>query len=83
MFLVFVPVSDYNSNCFKIVNEHYLDHIKSTISLKTQMFCLAFRKKTSIKYFVNNLNTHLKIKFHNCNSDVYISKRKKHYIGFD
>ena len=33
MLSMFVPVCNYNSNCFKIINEHYLDHIKDKISL--------------------------------------------------
>ena len=26
----FVPVRDYESRCFKIINKHYLDYIKRT-----------------------------------------------------
>ena len=34
IFSTFVPVCDYASNCFKIINKHYLDHIKDKISLQ-------------------------------------------------
>ena len=35
----------------------------------------------SIKYFVDNINYHLKSKNRNCNLEVYISKRKKTYAN--
>ena len=36
IYLHFVPNKDYNSSCFKIINWHYLKHIKDKEEIKTK-----------------------------------------------